>query len=706
MQSQMQRKNRTQTGLETLKANLRRISLDILEVDQKLCAWAHGQSTADDMITLREPHIAAVQPLIEKLRNQSFGPILLEGISPPWILEALLQAPPPESTRGFRQRIIVLQRDWDEFFDGLAIANLGEELGSDRIEWFIGEDGADRLLAWFEDRITDSPPAFAVQNPVLRARSTPDASALLKQMTDRFDRNEAALIQSVNEQPPHDNAWWLQRFSDTDGQEPLRVLIPVSRYTTYLRHIASDLADAFRGMGIESRIVCERDHSTKMSTSSLLHELNSFSPHLIVSINYTRSMLGPHIPQHIPHVCWIQDSMPHLYAKQVGSQLGARDFIVGMVKPELTSRYGYPPSRTRSLPMCAARSKFSSNNTTDSFDAEICWATHQSEAPSVMKRNMLDSLAQQSPGSVDRIASLLDEVERSILNLTDERVHHLLEGLLDSSLFPAGIPEAAHEARSHILHTMVVPYAERVFRHQTAEWVAEIASERDWRFRLYGHGWEQHPTLSAYAAGPLEHGDQIRESYRRSGVHLHASINQTLHQRVVECVLSGGLPLCRITHQSMFATYKLLATQAKPLPREETPYEPDHPKSPWFVSSGDNELAAIYIDLMIRFGYARPDQLRNNRVTWQKQRLEDYRAEMESPTTRSQAQLFSSMHGQLFSSKATLGELLEKTIENRQARSEQIARLQEAIPEIMTTEGFARELISMIRLEQSRLATL
>lgn len=704
MQGQIEHEDQCHSGLETLRSNLHRINLSIPDLDRRIKEWPISPPASEETLGIRDQHTAAVRPLIEKLRSQSFGPILLDGISPPWILKALLDTPPPDSTVGFKQRIIVLQRDWNELFDGLAITDLGDELGSHRIEWFVGEDAPDRLMAWFEDRITDSPPAFAIQNPLLPSKSTPDANALLRQMTERFDRNEASLIQAVRNQPKHDKAWWAQRFGNTSGSERLRVLVPVSRYTTYLRHIASDLADSFRAMGTECQVVLERDDSTKMSTSSLLHELNRFQPHLIVSINYTRTMLGEHIPLHIPHVCWIQDTMPHLYSKQVGNQLGDRDFIVGMIKPELTSRYGYPPGRTRSLPMCAARSKFSKGITNDSFEAEICWATHQSEAPSIMKRNMLDSLAKQSPQSVDRIASLIDGVEQSVLQLSNERVHHMLEELLDTSLFPAGIPEAAQGARSHILHTIVVPFAERVFRHQTAEWAAEIARDRGWRFRLHGRGWEQHPTLSSYSAGPLDHGEQIRDAYRRSVVHLHASINQTLHQRVVECVLSGGLPLCRVSHQSMYTPYKLLATQAQPLSRDLTQFEPDHPNSPWFVSAQENALAADYIETMVRFGYQPAERYKDNRVYWQKKRLDRYHEEMQDAATHAQAQLHSSMLGQFFASKDSLANLLENAIENRRERADQIAQLQRSIPEIMTTEGFAKELLKMIHMELSNQA--
>jgi hypothetical protein len=119
--------------------------------------------------------------------------------------------------------------------------------------------------------------------------------------------------------------------------------------------------------------------------------------------------------------------------------------------------------------------------------------------------------------------------------------------------------EAAHRVARRVLGaeppdgtvTMIarqycLPLADRLIRHQTLAWAARIAERRGWRLAIHGRGWEKHAALSRYARGELAHDDALRASYHTAKVHLHASINWLLHQRVMECALSGGLPLVRL----------------------------------------------------------------------------------------------------------------------------------------------------------------
>lgn len=65
--------------------------------------------------------------------------------------------------------------------------------------------------------------------------------------------------------------------------------------------------------------------------------------------------------------------------------------------------------------------------------------------------------------------------------------------------------------------------------------------------RIFGRGWEEHPGLASLACGEIEHGEALRACYQSAAVHLHASVNTLVHQRVMECALSGGLPVGRLT---------------------------------------------------------------------------------------------------------------------------------------------------------------
>ncbi len=99
---------------------------------------------------------------------------------------------------------------------------------------------------------------------------------------------------------------------------------------------------------------------------------------------------------------------------------------------------------------------------------------------------------------------------------------------------------AHDEARvTHLLHQVVRPLMDRMYRHQGLEWAAQIAMRRGWRFNLYGNGWEKHPTLGRFARGSIEHGEELRAAYRAArGPPAHGPGGESAPAR--DGVRSGG----------------------------------------------------------------------------------------------------------------------------------------------------------------------
>ena len=57
-------------------------------------------------------------------------------------------------------------------------------------------------------------------------------------------------------------------------------------------------------------------------------------------------------------------------------------------------------------------------------------------------------------------------------------------------------------------------------RDEALQAVASLCRSRGWRFALFGHGWDRHPSLSRHAGGLLSHGDMIR-TYHQSRIVLN-----------------------------------------------------------------------------------------------------------------------------------------------------------------------------------------
>jgi len=88
---------------------------------------------------------------------------------------------------------------------------------------------------------------------------------------------------------------------------------------------------------------------------------------------------------------------------------------------------------------------------------------------------------------------------------------------------------------------------DRLYRHEALQWVADWATARGRSFRIYGNGWEKHPTLSAFAAGPIQNGRELMSLYRASRINLQLMPAGFIHSRALDGLLAGGFFLTRRT---------------------------------------------------------------------------------------------------------------------------------------------------------------
>jgi hypothetical protein len=689
-----------------LRRNLARLSPTLKVTEPQIDLWRSGTAIADLGQTLCDEHRQLLKPVIEQITKKCRGPIIVEGINPPWMLSALIETPPPAEHPNFRQRLIVLQSDWNELLEGLSLVDLRDGLSDDRIVWFVGKDAPVRLLAWADDRIDDAPPAFAIQNPKLKSKCSPDGPALMRELDARWVRNHRSLVDTLNARPKRDRGYWKKRYLQAaGGADPLRVLIPVSRQTTYLKHAAEDLARSFGEQGSVCRVLVERDDSTVVSESTNLRAIEDFDPDLILTINYTRSALGNGVPSDIPHVCWIQDAMGHLFDRDVGSSIGELDYMVGMVKPELIERFGYPRDRSKWMPMVASRSKFAAASTQHELDSEIAWVTHQSEPPEVLRDRLVAEMQIHAPDAADRFAAVLDAIETVILNKPTAFVFTEIHRLVDDAFFPAGVPDGAQGLRSNLLNTKIIPYAERVFRHQVARWAAEIATRRGWRFKLYGNGWADHPQLSSFAAGPIEHGEALGACYRGSIVHLHASINQVVHQRVSECLLSSGMPLCRTARDAFAVMNNQIASDVYEQQIGEQECDASGNADAWRTQIESFPLANRLITVLRRLGLCEPDEYSSGWLRWPMARIQAATASLSVPGERAVAEMFGSMTDLLFADEAGLELLIERAINDPDWRVKQVESATDALPAEMTAEGFVSSVLDFITEQLAKCGT-
>lgn len=500
----------------------------------------------------------AAQHLAEA--NERGSTYTVEGVDPPWVLLELARALPRRANGGWA-RVQVVQADAMEFLDGLACADLREVLSVDRVRAYVGEDAAERLRADLHRRRAYSLASAYIPLLNVKKRVEPGIEGVLAQGDAEQAEYEKALVKKVGKvYEGRDRAWWEKRYlealSSRAGEaaappvERLRVLVPTCRFSTYMKHSSADLVEAFRAAGCEAEVLIEPDDSTHFAAGAYLERLAAFKPDLVVLINYTRGQFGDFLPRNLPFVCWIQDALAQQLDASVGAAQGEFDFVVGHLHPELFSLFKYPRARTMPARVVTSARKFHPGPVAaalrERFACEVAMVSHHSETPGAMQARMLGE-AKKDPTTCAIVERLFPEVDRTASEPMSERVMSRLDHATREAARAVLGREPGAAAVAQIMRQYCMPMADRVIRHQTLEWAAAVCARRGWRMRAYGRGWDRHPTLAGCAAGEVEHGEELRACYQSAAVQLHASVNTLVHQRVMECALSGGLPLCRLT---------------------------------------------------------------------------------------------------------------------------------------------------------------
>ncbi len=514
-------------------------------------AWVRFRNDAQEAAAFALPHLgphAAGKPA---------RPYTLEGIDPPFLFRRIARETPRQPD-GYQPMVRVVQRDAAELLDGLSVAELMAEVASARIAWYVGHDATERLNTDLAQNLGWHSTGPCITLATVRSRCVPSAERAVAIAAS----TQAVEEQRLRERIAHEYAGrTMESMRATFAphcptSRPLRALIPTCRYSTFIQHASSDLAAAFRAAGHEARTLVEPDDHGRLSPIDYLRVVDEFRPDLIVLINYTRSHLHDVIPENMPFVGWYQDSMPHQFNKKIGQSHGRLDFLIGHLHAELFEQYGYPDARHMNMPMVVSDVKFHaapvSSRDAAEYACEIAYVSHHSETPQRMHARLMREAgtgtlaARVFEGLYERVQSI---AQRCGTIAAYEELRRATKQEIERS---CAADPAGHSV-TQVFRQYCLPLADRIVRHQTLGWAADIAERRGWRLHLYGRGWEAHPRFGRYAHGELPHDESLRAAYQCAALHLHATINTPVHQRVMEGAMSGGLVACRL-HQDAIGT--------------------------------------------------------------------------------------------------------------------------------------------------------
>jgi hypothetical protein len=510
----------------------------------------------------------AAEAFAAKLAQAQPLPITLEGADPPWLLAALATA--AARADGHLVRVNLVQADPLELLDGLALVDLRQALASGRVEVFSGPEATSLLGARLRQRMDMNIKGVSIGLPGIRTPAAPPVAEALEQAAAaQLTEGRAMAARIAQRYAGRDRAWWARRYREardggksggggggSEGGGPLRVLLPACRYSTFVRHASRALADSFERAGCRAEVLIEPDDFSNLSTVAYLRAIDRLEPDAIVLINYTRASMGPALPQSAPVVTWIQDAMAHLLDPAVGAKQGELDFLVGHLLSDLFDRFGYPRARALGAPVVADPAKFHDGPVAPElrqrFECEVALVSHHGEAPEALHARLV------SPANADpRVARLCEalrpRIETIVSRAREASPYQALRAAIADEA-EALEPSLRSRAEAIAFHQYALPMADRILRHETLAWAAELCEREGWRLRVYGRGW-QGGAFDAYARGEVPHGEELRACYRSAAAHLHASINTAVHQRVMECALSGGLPLVRLQRGLVYGQF-------------------------------------------------------------------------------------------------------------------------------------------------------
>ncbi|MBX3316040.1 MAG: hypothetical protein KF902_04150 [Phycisphaeraceae bacterium] len=475
-------------------------------------------------------------------------PVTIEGFNP-WVLRHVADGL-ARLDSGYWARINVLESDFQAFVRALSVCDIREVLGQTRVHLFVGEDAVVRFRADLEARN-----GTQILGPVIVCRGcgtggTPVVENVVRDAVIAQKAEETRLVGEFDRDVSvRTTAAWRERYASALRRTgtPLRLLVATCRYTTFVKHSALDIAEAMRDAGHEAEVLVEPDESSLLSTVGYLRKIREFAPDMVLVINRTRTNLKGMIPAGIPMVCWIQDAMAEIYDDQVGGAQGEMDFLVGHTNHDLFAKFGYPRERSLMLPVVASERKFRTEpadaSSREAFVCDVAYVSHHSETPDRLHERVaamagdlavaatLEALRPRVRDAVAKAAEI--PLQSTLRQITEEAARHVIGRDADPRVL------------TRICNQYTLPLADRLLRHETLRWAASICERRGWRLMIHGRGWDGHEAFARYAARPIEHGDELRASYQAAGAHLHVSVHWPFHQRVMECALSGGMPLCR-----------------------------------------------------------------------------------------------------------------------------------------------------------------
>ena len=353
---------------------------------------------------------------------------------------------------------------------------------------------------------------------------------------------ERALAAARAYATPAEAAAVVARLTTTGGRS-LRILGITCRFSAFIQHSMRDWLAGFQGMGHQTRLLIEPTDHERNDLMAVADACATFRPDLVVAIGHHRQTI-PGIPAHVPVAMWVQDVVPQVFSDHAGRAQGPLDFCLGFGRLLLSTRHGYPADQFLPATVGVNEQRFAPTPLTPTeraaFECDVSYVSHNSTPADVVFARALEAI-----GSPDVRRLYRDMYDRIIAHYdTGGRAAHApaVRLMLRASMDATGVHDAGRP-EADVVYFFNERLGNAIFRHQSLLWAADLGVD----LRIYGRGWESHPSLRRYARGVADNGTQLSAIHRASRINLQLIVTGAMHQRLLDGLAAGGFFLVRRT---------------------------------------------------------------------------------------------------------------------------------------------------------------
>ena len=443
--------------------------------------------------------------------------------------------------------LYIIEPDPIRFGAWLHCADHSLLLDDERVYFFIGGEGGGRLTELLAENPGLRIPDVSIDQSGLGVGEATTRVRVVVESATRHRETELARCTAELEQRyrARDAAYWAEHFRPPclpSDRQAGKILGITSRFTTVLQYSTRDALGALEEMGYEPHVMIETADHFQYSELEVCRRILELDPVMVLLLDHLRYE-SPHLPKNLPVLTWIQDPLGNLLCRRAGESIGPFDFVCGYYQERCVSEFGYPADQFEdtNVPV-SARIFHDAEPDGESMARYACDICFVSNASDPVERFYRAEIKNYPPG----YRPLLELIYRRAMEILDLDDHQGIgvaaQNLVRSAVAETGLTLDGAQT-THVSSHFAYRLLDWGRRQQALEWVAAWARRTGRVFRIYGRGWEKHPTLAEFAAGVIEHGEPLRCATRASRLALQ--LLGFRHQRALETLASGTLPLTR-----------------------------------------------------------------------------------------------------------------------------------------------------------------